>query len=124
MTHFPRRQPEAPRSPETWDRYDDVLRRLRAVEDDIDEVAEHFNLTRGEAIALAIVYCTQALHLTEDPNTFVLVVRGNAAVYDNAVEAFLATADNGKYSELLAYLQTRKAHDGQKDASTDTEGDD
>lgn len=104
----PRTPPERLSGPERWDKYDEVLRRLRTVEDEVTEISEHFNLTHGEALALAVVYCSQALHVTDDPDTCVLVVR-NAKIYDNAVEAFLATANEGKYRELFDYLQARRS---------------
>lgn len=108
-------QPDDPfrfeRGPEAVDprRLEQGLERLRERADPlVEKLSEELRLTRDDVMRLAVVLFGQYLDLTRAKDTFVIVVRGTATPYDNALQVLVAGDEGGEdFAELIEQLQAR-----------------
>jgi len=72
----------------------------------IERISEDLKLPANDVVALAIAYFSSYLRLTQDENTFVLVVKGTVTPYDSALEALLASTHDEQLKPVLDYLKS------------------
>jgi hypothetical protein len=72
----------------------------------VERMSEDLKLPTHDVVALAIVFFSRYLQLTQDEDSFVLVVKGTVKPYDSALEALLDSARNKQFEPLLDYLKT------------------
>jgi len=68
---------------------DEIERFLAVAEEDLTDLGRRLNLPLADVLLLAVVLFRRHIELTEDPDVFVLVIKGDAKPYNSAFEAFL-----------------------------------
>ena len=92
---------------ERADRFDKALEHVRSnAWPLIERISEDLKLPANDVVALAIAYFSSYLKLTQDENTFVLVVKGTVTPYDSALEALLASTHDEQLKPVLDYLKS------------------
>jgi hypothetical protein len=93
---------------ERGDRFEKALEYVRAnAWPLIERISEDLKLPANDVVALAIAYFSSYLRLTQDENTFVLVVKGTVTPYDSALEALLASTHDEHLKPVLDYLKSQ-----------------
>src|SRR5207302_642661 len=86
---------------ERADRFEKALEHVRAnAWSLVERVSEDLKLSPNDVAALAIAYFSWYLKLTQDENTFVLVVKGTVTPYDSALEALLASTRDEQFGPV------------------------
>ncbi len=103
------------RTVETLDDLREYLDYVRQQFDpEVDRIAQLLQLSEEDVAKLAVILLGQQIDITNDPETFVIVVRGSARPYDTALEALLNSGPGDElFAPLLQRLQTE--HDPESD---------
>jgi hypothetical protein len=103
------RGPEVESAVEAAERLEKSMEYVRAqAEPLVQKLAEDLQLSQGDVIRLAIVLFGRYLDMTRASDTVVLVVKGDVAAYDNAVQVLVSAEPGGEaFEALLAHLEKR-----------------
>lgn len=96
--------PEVEKAQEAAERLERDLERVREeAEPLVAKLAEDLRLSEADVIRLAVVLFGRYLDMTRSRDTVVLVVKGDVAAYDNALQVLVSAEPGGEVFEALLH---------------------